>query len=353
MANIQAEAELLLGSEHSSQKDSHDGSQVRTSRTSEIVVAVVVPTLNEIDGITGLIPSIKKTLGRYRTEVIVIDGKSSDGTIVRARELGARVLTQQRSGYGDALQLGFRFAYLTTRADITVMIDGDMTYDPEDVLRITEPIASGEADLVVGNRFANIRKGAMSRTNRWGNRILSWFARYAVGIDSQCGLRAFRTRFTPHIIGASNGMAYATEMTAEIIQAGGRVSELPISYSNRIGRSKLKPFRDGLQIFSTTVRLARDYKPLLFFGGTGTALVTLGMLLGINEFSDYLRYGYVLHPPLVVLLALVVISGVQLLSLGLIADMVKSFRREMRHYSQFDQDLELRASPDGIPGRFD
>ena len=109
MANIQAEAELLLGSEHSSQKDSHDGSQVRTSRTSEIVVAVVVPTLNEIDGITGLIPSIKKTLGRYRTEVIVIDGKSSDGTIVRARELGARVLTQQRSGYGDALQLGFRF----------------------------------------------------------------------------------------------------------------------------------------------------------------------------------------------------------------------------------------------------
>ena len=296
-------------------------------------MAVVVPTLNERGGVTDLIPQIKRVLNEYTTEIVVVDGNSSDGTANLAKDLGAHVIKQDGSGYGDALQLGFKFAHSALKADITVMIDGDMTYDPKDIANMIDIVASGKVDLVVGNRFADMEDGAMSLTSKWGNRLLSWFAKHAIGIrltDSQCGLRVFRTQFTPTITRASAGMAYATEMIAEITQVGGRLMELPISYSRRVGKSKLRPVRDGLQILSTMLRLARDYRPLFLFGGAGVTLVMSGVVVGLNSFYEWLKFGYITHPPFVVLSSLMIVSGVQLLSFGLIADMIKSLRRDFR-----------------------
>src|SRR2546422_362768 len=219
-------------------------------KSSKMAVAVVVPTLNERGGVTDLIPQIKRVLNEYTTEIVVVDGNSSDGTANLAKDLGAHVIKQDGSGYGDALQLGFKFAHSTLKADITVMIDG--------------------------------------------------------------------------------GMAYATEMIAEITQVGGRLMELPISYSRRVGKSKLRPVRDGLQILATMLRLVRDYRPLLLLGGAGVILVMAGVVLGLNSFYEWLTFGYVTHPPLVVLFSLMILSGVQLLSFGLIADMIKSLRRDFR-----------------------
>jgi len=302
-------------------------------KSSKMAVAVVVPTLNERGGVTDLIPQIKRVLNEYTTEIVVVDGNSSDGTANLAKDLGAHVIKQDGSGYGDALQLGFKFAHSALKADITVMIDGDMTYDPKDIENMIDIVASGKVDLVVGNRFADMEDGAMSLTSKWGNRLLSWFAKHAIGIrltDSQCGLRVFRTQFTPTITRASAGMAYATEMIAEITQVGGRLMELPISYSRRVGKSKLRPVRDGLQILSTMLRLARDYRPLFLFGGAGVTLVMSGVVVGLNSFYEWLKFGYVTHPPFVVLSSLMIVSGVQLLSFGLIADMIKSLRRDFR-----------------------
>ncbi len=302
-------------------------------KSSKMAVAVVVPTLNERGGVTDLIPQIKRVLNEYTTEIVVVDGNSSDGTANLAKDLGAHVIKQDGSGYGDALQLGFKFAHSALKADITVMIDGDMTYDPKDIANMIDIVASGKVDLVVGNRFADMEDGAMSLTSKWGNRSLSWFAKHAIGIrltDSQCGLRVFRTKFTPTITRASAGMAYATEMIAEITQVGGRLMELPISYSRRVGKSKLRPVRDGLQILSTMLRLARDYRPLFLFGGAGVTLVMSGVVVGLNSFYEWLKFGYVTHPPFVVLSSLMIVSGVQLLSFGVIADMIKSLRRDFR-----------------------
>src|SRR3989475_10428008 len=147
-----------------------------------MAVAVVVPTLNERGGVTDLIPQIKRVLNEYTTEIVVVDGNSSDGTANLAKDLGAHVIKQDGSGYGDALQLGFKFAHSTLKADITVMIDGDMTYDPKDIENMIDIVASGKADLVVGNRLACMEVGANRLTRRSGNWMLSVFAEHAIGI---------------------------------------------------------------------------------------------------------------------------------------------------------------------------
>jgi dolichol-phosphate mannosyltransferase len=78
------------------------------------------------------------------------------------------------------------------------------------------------------------------------------------------------------------------------------------------------------------LRLVRDYRPLFLFGGAGVILVMSGVVLGLNSFYEWLEFGYITHPPLVVLFSLMILSGVQLLSFGLIADMIKSLRRDFR-----------------------
>src|SRR5438552_17453600 len=136
-----------------------------------MAVAVVVPTLNERGGVTDLIPQIKRVVNEYTTEIVVVDGNSSDGTANLAKDLGAHVITQDGSGYGDALQLGFKFAHSALRAAITVMSDGDLPYDPKDIANMIDIAAWGKVDLVVGDRFGGMETGAMRLTGTWGT---SW-----------------------------------------------------------------------------------------------------------------------------------------------------------------------------------
>ena len=105
-------------------------------------IAIVIPTLNEEKGISSTIKTIKQSLdGKFSYEILVVDGLSTDKTVEIAKSLGAKVIRQRRSGYGDALQAGFYYVDTQMNSLITVMIDADGTYEPKDIEKMAEIIS--------------------------------------------------------------------------------------------------------------------------------------------------------------------------------------------------------------------
>jgi glycosyltransferase involved in cell wall biosynthesis len=297
-------------------------------------IVVVIPTLNEEVGISRTINSIKESLGeKYRFKIVVIDGLSTDRTVEVASSMGAKVIRQRRKGYGDALQAGFYFVDVRMKTTVIVMIDADGTYEPRDIVKMADIIISGQADFVIGNRFANMGKEAMTRTNRIGNKILSFVARKLLKIkitDSQCGLRAFRSDLASIFYNSTMGMPFATEMLTAINTYHIRTKEIPTSYYRRVGDTKLNPIQDGTRILNTIIRLVRDTRPLFFFGIFGLFMISLGAFFGIEVLIEYLKTGIVGKIPTTILSVLLIVLGVQSISLGLISDMIKNKNYDKR-----------------------
>jgi glycosyltransferase involved in cell wall biosynthesis len=252
------------------------------SRDSTPRIAIVIPALNECKAMGKVLSGIHNTMVDYNYQVLVVDGHSYDGTDKIAKSMNAKVIYQSGKGYGDALKTGFFYAKKRMNAKIIVMMDADLTYDPKHIPELIKPILENQADMIVGNRFADMKQGSMTIVNRFGNQMLSLLAKLALGLkvyDTQSGMRAFRTELLDYMNLVAVGMPLAMEMLAEAVSAGARISEVPISYRPRVGETKLNPITDGGRILGVTVRLMLDVRPLLFFGSIGTILGTIGLLL--------------------------------------------------------------------------
>jgi len=297
-------------------------------------IAIVIPTLNEEAGIAPTIQSIKEAIGtKFSYKIVVVDGLSTDKTAEIARSMGAKVIRQRRRGYGDALQVGFYYVDTKMKTAVTVMIDADGTYEPKDIAKMADIIISGDADFVIGNRFANMDKDAMTTVNRIGNKVLSSVARRLLKIkvsDSQCGLRAFRTDLANIFYNSSLGMPFATEMLTATSMYHIRIKEIPTSYYKRVGDTKLNPIQDGGRILGTIIRLMRDTRPLSFFLSIGLVMIGIGAFFGIEVLLDYLKTHTVGRIPTTILSVLLIVLGVQTISLGLISDMIKNKNYDKR-----------------------
>ena len=262
-------------------KRSREAKAVKT-KGSATRIAIVIPTLNECEAVGKVLSDIKDVMGGYEYRVLVVDGRSVDGTDEIAKGIGAEVIYQRGTGYGDALKTGFFHARKRLDADVIVMMDADYTYDPKDIPKLVAPILADEADFVVGNRFAGMQQGAMPLVNQIGNNMLSLVAKLALGLnvyDTQSGMRAFRSKLLDSMNLVAVGMPFAMEMLAQAHSIDARMREVPVSYMPRVGKTKLNPIKDGGRILGITVRLMFDIRPLLFFGGIGTVLGVVGLLL--------------------------------------------------------------------------
>ena len=297
-------------------------------------IAIVIPTLNEEEGINSTINAVKQSLdGKYSYKIVVVDGLSTDKTVEKAKAFGAKVIRQRRKGYGDALQSGFYYVDTRLKTHITVMIDADGTYEANDIVKMADIIMKGEADFVIGNRFANMEKKAMTGFNKFGNKLLSLVARRLLNInvsDTQCGLRAFRTDLANIFYTSSLGMPFATEMLAATNSYHIKIKEIPTSYYERMGKTKLTPIQDGLGILGTIIRLMRDTRPLSLFGSIGLIFISIGLFTGFEVIMEYLQFNTVRRIPTAFLSVLFLVLGVQSISLGLISDMIKSRTHDKR-----------------------
>jgi glycosyltransferase involved in cell wall biosynthesis len=214
------------------------------------MVSVIIPTLNEAGTIQNAITTIEQHL-TYPKEIIVVDGDSTDGTIdIVKSNKNVRLIIEPRKGYGVALRTGMKKA----KGNIIVMVDADGTYEFKHMNMLIDEMIQRDADMVMGTRMYDPKK-AMGFLNFLGNKVITfWFDAFYAQVlsDSQSGFRAISHDAINNVTFKETDMAFATEMLIQFAREGYTMFEVPTTYKHRCyGKTKLKPFKSGIQIFST------------------------------------------------------------------------------------------------------
>lgn len=221
-------------------------------------ITILIPCRNEEQGIAKVLDDIPHhTLEKYGFEarVIVIDNNSSDKTREIAESKGAQVIFEQAKGKGNAIRKAFDC--IDSDTAYVVMLDGDHTYDPREMLRLIEPIANDFCDVVIGSRLGGkITEKAFKAQNRLANWIYTFLVRYFYGAnitDVLSGYFAWRAdvimKMRDHL--KSDGFSIEMEMVTKLTKFGFSVYSVPITYRAREGETKLESIKDGLRILST------------------------------------------------------------------------------------------------------
>jgi glycosyltransferase involved in cell wall biosynthesis len=287
-------------------------------------LSVVIPAYNEEQGIaeiTRRVLAVKEQLrnvGVNNLELLVVDDGSADGTveIVRAIEGVRLICHSQNRGYGAALKTGFNQA----AGELIGFLDADGTYPPEFFPQLCVEALNG-VDLVIGSRMAGA-DSQMPVTRRIGNlffaNLLSLIARRKIS-DSASGMRVFKREILERIYPLPDGLNLTPVMSTRALHEQIVMAEVPIPYSERVGRSKLSVVRDGSVFLHSIVWTALTYNPVRILGLIGLAgilfagLVILALVVsrlsGVTELSPW---GVV-----AVFAALVAgVTGISIFSLG-------------------------------------
>ncbi|WP_059010403.1 glycosyltransferase family 2 protein [Streptomyces specialis] len=212
------------------------------------VLSIVIPALNEasnLPSVMATIPTAELAASGWRTEVVVVDNASTDGTGDVARALGARVVLQPRRGYGNAYHAGFAAA----TGEVIATGDADRTYPFDALPWLVGTLEVRDVEFMTTNRLVPGNDEAMKPSHAIANHALSAVSRalFRNGLrDSQSGMWIFR-RYVWHGIDVrSTGMAFSQEIKNAVSLAGYRYLEVPIEYRKRGGEVKLNAMRDGV-----------------------------------------------------------------------------------------------------------
>jgi len=199
-------------------------------------VSLIIPTRNEAQALRHVLADIPAGLV---TEVLVVDSDSTDGTPGIAAEMGARVIREQRRGYGRACLTGLAQA---DSPDIVVFLDGDYSDRPAELPRLLQPIADGCADITIGSRLAAPgKRGALPWHAAFGNRLAAFLIRLLFGqqLTDLGPFRAARADVLRALALEETTYGWAVEMILKGALLGYRIVEVPVSYHPRIGHSKI------------------------------------------------------------------------------------------------------------------
>jgi len=279
------------------------------------VLSVVMPTLNEEQGITECIEWIKTAIEELQlpTEIIVSDS-STDRTPEIAREMGATVVRPDEKGYGYA----YRFAFERTRGQYIVMGDADTTYDFTQIPRLLEALQNQDGDIVMGSRLdGEIKPGAMPALHQYlGNPALTAFlnAFYDAGVsDSHSGFRIFTREAYERMDLQTDGMEFASEMIMDAGARGLEIVEVPIVYHEREGEANLESFTDGWR----HIRFMLLNAPGYLFSLPGIGLGTFGLVVMGIAYTGVSLGGITLGTHSMIAGSLFTIVGYQIFTLGL------------------------------------
>lgn len=289
------------------------------------MISVVLPTKDEEEAIEEV---VRKCRAVGVEEIVVVDD-SRDKTPEIAEKLGCKVVRNVK-GYGSAYLEGLKLV----NGDVVVLMDADGSYDPLEIPRLVEPILRGEADVVLGSRFkGRIMPGAMPWHHRYlGNPLLTKFTNVLFGTkfsDIHTGFRAVRREVLQNLNLKCRGMEFATEFVLKTVNLSLRVVEVPITYHPRIGKSKLRSFRDGWR----HLRLILATSPDQLFLIPSAMLVTVGVLL-----TMFVLLAEPIRTHTLVLGSLLILLGVQYFFFGISGKLYSKqigFRRNDRLTSLF------------------
>jgi glycosyltransferase involved in cell wall biosynthesis len=226
-------------------------------------VSVIIPALNEEEPIAGAVRECLAT--NIPSEVIVVDNGSTDRTAERAREAGARAVSEPRHGYGRACLAGIRA--VAPESEIVVFLDGDGSDCPEFMNQLVDPIASGTSDFVIGSRTRGKREaGSMNFQQIFAGRLAGWLMSilYGVRYTDMCPFRAIRREALEKLSMKEETYGWNLEMQMKAARAGLRILEVPVNHRRRAGGvSKVSgtlrgTFVAGARIIATFARIAAE-----------------------------------------------------------------------------------------------
>ena len=294
---------------------------------------IQIPCLNEAQNIAQTVQALPREIpGIDVIEYMVIDDGSTDNTVEVSRQSGVHhvIVLPHHVGLATVFTVGLEES-LKNGADIIVNTDADNQYNADDIHLLVEPILSGQADIVVGDRgVANLKE--FSLTKRILQRFGSWVIGQASGVDTPdatSGFRAFTRAAALHTL-VLNDYSYTLET---LIQAGARrmaVEYVAIRTNEQTRPSRLmKSIPDYLSHSSTTIlRAYTMYRPLRVFS-IFSVLLILGGLVGAGRFLYYYIIGEGTgHIQSLILSAVLLIVGFQVFLIGLVADLT-GFNRKI------------------------
>jgi glycosyltransferase involved in cell wall biosynthesis len=291
-------------------------------------IAVLLPCYNEEAAIGATVEGFRQALPG--ATIYVYDNNSRDRTREVAAAAGAVVRTETQQGKGCVV----RRMFADIEADVYLMADGDLTYDPASAQQMVDLLLNEQFDMVVGTRkhdASEAYRGGHVLGNKLFTRLLAGlFGRSFTDIFS--GYRAFSRRFVKSFPVLSQGFEIETEMSVHALELRMPVGEIETRYLARPegSHSKLSTFRDGWRILKAIITLYRTERPVLFFGGIAALLVIAAVILAIPLVFTYLETGLVPRFPTAILVTGMIIVAVLSFFAGLILDTVTRGRREMR-----------------------
>lgn len=314
-------------------------------------VIIQIPCLNEADTLPATLADLPATLpGIDVVEVLVIDDGSTDGTaeVARAHGVAHVIRFPRRKGLAAAFTAGID-ASLKLGADFIVNTDADNQYSGADIVRLIEPLQRGEAEIVIGDR--NIRDIAhMSWPKKALQRFGSWAVRQVSNTavpDTTSGFRAY-TREAALRMTIVSEFSYTLE---SIIQAGKKrmaIAHVPVGTNARTRPSRLfdSMFVYIKQSGATIVRIYTMYEPLKVFTYIGGLVFLAGLAISLR-----FLYSYLFSPPAtgmvqsLILSAVLMIVGFQVVLIGLLADVLSGTRKLLEDLLYRVRLMELERPP--------
>lgn len=260
------------------------------------MLSIVIPALNEEQSIVSICerclhaaPHIRRETGED-VEVIVVDDGSTDRTAELAQSVaGVSVISFERNrGYGAALLEGFRRG----NGGLVGFLDADGTCDPEYFVPMVRAVQDG-ASVALGNRLGP--DSQMPRLRRVGNRFYAWLIRLLSGAevgDAASGMRVIRRDHLELLTPLPDGLHFTPAMSCRAaLDPRLTLAEVPMTYAEREGRSKLGVIRDGCRFLRVILEIAITYRPLLLFGAAGGLMLLAAIAYAVQPLLQFLETG--------------------------------------------------------------
>ncbi|MDG1261579.1 MAG: glycosyltransferase family 2 protein [Flavobacteriales bacterium] len=227
-----------------------------------MIVDVIIPAWNEEKSIGHVVKDIDRSVVR---DVIVVDNNSKDNTSKVAREAGATAIPQPKQGYGSACLKGIEFANAKEpKADVIVFMDADYSDYANEMNLLLEPIAKGDADMVIGSRaLGEKEKGSMTPQQVFGNWLATWMIQviYKHKYSDLGPYRSIRFDSLNKLGMKDPDYGWTVEMQVKALHKKLKVAEVPVNYRKRIGVSKVSgtvkgTILAGYKIITTIIKYA-------------------------------------------------------------------------------------------------
>jgi glycosyltransferase involved in cell wall biosynthesis len=236
-------------------------------------LSIILPAKNEAPALAALLPRLRSE--HPDAEIIVVDDGSTDDTRSICKSSGVECLSSPYSmGNGAAIKRGARAA----TGNILVFMDGDGQHDTADIARLLEKLEQGY-EMVVGARDWGSQAGL---GRGLANTLYNWLATRMTGhpvADLTSGFRAVRAdKFREFIHLLPNGFSYPTTSTMAFFRSAYPVAYVPIKAAQRVGKSHIRPLRDGIRFLLIIFKIATLYSPLKLFVPASAVFFLLGCI---------------------------------------------------------------------------